>query len=153
LRVPDVARDPAAGTTCVGRAGRNRASLRAVRGAMVRLPDAQTGGTSRQCRVLRSCPGRSLVIEKPGPADDKAAFGTATAARSLGDGTFAAELPGQWAIGTHPHGGFLMALVARVAAARAGEHGEVVEPLVVSSDFLRPPAVGPVLLRTEVRKL
>src|SRR5699024_10165296 len=46
-----------------------------------------------------------------------------------------------------------MALVARVAAARAGEHGEVVDPLVVSTDFLRPPAVGPVLLRTEVRKL
>ena len=81
-------------------------------------------------------------------------FGDATAVRSLGDGTFAAELPGEWAIGTHPHGGFLTALVARTAIARAAEHGEPsVEPLVVSIDFLRPPAIGPALLQTEVRKL
>ena len=92
-------------------------------------------------------PGRG---RQPGAA----VFADSTSVRSLGDGTFVADLHAEWAIGTHPHGGFLMALLARTAAARAAEHGEPpAEPLVVSTDFLRPPALGPVLLRTEVRKL
>lgn len=82
------------------------------------------------------------------------AFVNACAVRSLGDGTFVADLHSEWAIGTHPHGGFLMALLAKTAVARSAERGEPpAEPLVVSVDFLRPPAIGPVLLRTEVRKL
>lgn len=94
------------------------------------------------------------MSEVPGEAHGPEAFAAATSVRSLGDGTFAAELPSQWAIGHHPHGGFLMALLARAAASRAVEYGESpVEPLAVSIDFLRPPAVGSALLRTEVRKL
>lgn len=83
-----------------------------------------------------------------------ARFADASSARSLRDGTFAVELPCEWSVGTHPHGGFLMALLARAAADRVAERGDPpVEPLVVSTDFLRPPEVGPALLRTELRKL
>lgn len=89
-----------------------------------------------------------------GAAHGVPVFSDATAVRSLGDGTFAAELPSEWAIGHHPHGGFLLALLANAAASRAVEYGEPpMEPLVVSVDFLRPPAVGSALVRTEVRKL
>ena len=81
-------------------------------------------------------------------------FDTASAARSLGDGTFTAVLRAEWAIGSHPHGGFLLALLAKAAIAALHERGEPhAEPLVVSAEFLHAPALGPVLLRTDVRKV
>lgn len=81
-------------------------------------------------------------------------FGAACTARPLGDGTFTADLRHEWCIGTHPHGGFLLALLAKAAVAAVAERGEpVIDPLVVSAEFLRPPAIGPVLLRTDVRKV
>jgi hypothetical protein len=81
-------------------------------------------------------------------------FDTATAARSLGDGTFTAVLRAEWAIGSHPHGGFLLALLAKAAVSALNERGEPhAEPLVVSAEFLHAPALGPVLLRTDVRKV
>ncbi|HJQ45424.1 MAG TPA: thioesterase family protein [Amycolatopsis sp.] len=87
-------------------------------------------------------------------APDPAVFGVACAVRSLGDGTLTADLRPEWSIGTHPHGGFLMALLAKAAVAVLAERGEpAAEPLVVSAEFLRPPAIGPVLLRTDLRKL
>ncbi|HEX6357259.1 thioesterase family protein [Actinophytocola sp.] len=79
-------------------------------------------------------------------------FTTASRVRSLGDGTFAATLSSSWTIGGKPHGGFLMALLARAAVAAAGGGAPVADPLSVSTQFLRAPEVGPVLLRTEVRK-
>ncbi|MBE1499162.1 thioesterase family protein [Amycolatopsis lexingtonensis] len=83
-----------------------------------------------------------------------ASFDTASAARSLGDGTFTAVLRAEWAIGSHPHGGFLLALLAKAAIAALHERGEPhAEPLVVSAEFLHAPALGPVLLRTDVRKV
>jgi hypothetical protein len=82
------------------------------------------------------------------------AFATASAARSLGDGTFTAVLRAEWAIGSHPHGGFLLALLAKAAISALHERGEPhAEPLVVSAEFLHAPALGPVLLRTDVRKV
>jgi acyl-coenzyme A thioesterase PaaI-like protein len=86
------------------------------------------------------------------------AFSTASAIRALGDGTFTADLSGDWTVGNRPHGGFLLALMGRagvqaVAAAGGAEGSEGVDPLVVSAQFLRPPEVGPVLLRAELRKL
>jgi hypothetical protein len=79
-------------------------------------------------------------------------FTTASRVRSLGDGTFAATLSSSWTIGGKPHGGFLMALLARAAVAAAGGGAPVADPLTVSTQFLRAPEIGPVLLRTDVRK-
>lgn len=90
------------------------------------------------------------ALEVPDPAD----FAFACAARSLGDGTLTAVLRHEWAIGAHPHGGFLLALMAKAALIALAERGEpTADPLVVSAEFLRPPAIGPVLLRTDVRKV
>jgi acyl-coenzyme A thioesterase PaaI-like protein len=80
-------------------------------------------------------------------------FAGALRVRPLGDGTFVAELPSVWTVCGKPHGGFLLALLARSAIALHGGAGtQVVEPLAVSAQFLNPPSVGPVLLRTDVRK-
>jgi hypothetical protein len=79
-------------------------------------------------------------------------FATASRVRSLGDGTFTAELSAPWTIGGKPHGGFLLALLARAAVTTAGIGSPVADPLSVSAQFLRAPEIGPVLLRTEVRK-
>ncbi|MCP2166001.1 thioesterase family protein [Goodfellowiella coeruleoviolacea] len=86
-------------------------------------------------------------------------FQLATSVRPLGDGTFTTSLPAEWTIAGKPHGGFLMALLARAAIQAvnvlpAGRDGEALapDPLAVSAQFLRAPEVGPVLLRTELRK-
>ncbi|TCO65213.1 thioesterase superfamily protein [Actinocrispum wychmicini] len=80
-------------------------------------------------------------------------FSTAAAIRPLGDGTFTAELPAEWTVAGKPHGGFLLALLAKTAVAlHAGNGTPLVDPLAVSAQFLHAPGVGPALLRTEVRK-
>lgn len=87
-------------------------------------------------------------------AQDPGSFDFASSVRSLGDGTLTADLRQEWSIGHHPHGGFLVALVARAATAVLAERGDpVAEPLVVSAEFLSPPAIGPALLRTDLRKV
>ncbi|WP_433266100.1 thioesterase family protein [Actinosynnema sp. CS-041913] len=73
----------------------------------------------------------------------------------MGDGTYIATLPAEWTIGPKPHGGFLLALAARAAVHSATTAMPAIEdlaPLAVSAQFLRAPEVGPVLLRTEIRK-
>lgn len=67
--------------------------------------------------------------------------------RSLGDGSFTAELHPDWAIKERPHGGYLLALLAKAAT-----DGSALDPLSISAQFLRPPKVGPVLLRVEELK-
>ena len=47
-------------------------------------------------------------------------FAEATRVRPLGDGTFVAELPAVWTVCGKPHGGFLLALLARSAIALQG---------------------------------
>ena len=81
-------------------------------------------------------------------------FALATRVRPLGDGTFTAELPSSWTVRNRPHGGFLLALLARTAVAvhSGGSGAPLVDPLAISAQFLNPPSVGPVLLRTELRK-
>ena len=88
-------------------------------------------------------------------------FSAASKVRSLGDGTFTADLSPDWTVGNRPHGGFLLALLSRTAlqVAGSGSDGtggaggvEALDPLAVSAQFLRSPEIGPVLLRTEVRK-
>jgi acyl-coenzyme A thioesterase PaaI-like protein len=87
-------------------------------------------------------------------------FSTATRVRSLGDGTYTADLSPDWTVGNRPHGGFLLALLARTALQAAveatgsdGAGADALDPVAVSAQFLRSPEIGPVLLRTEVRKL
>jgi hypothetical protein len=81
-------------------------------------------------------------------------FSTATRVRPLGDGTFTADLSPDWTVGNRPHGGFLLALLGRTALETAGgDTDDTLDPLAVSAQFLRSPEIGPVLLRTEVRKM
>jgi acyl-Coa thioesterase superfamily protein/acyl-CoA thioesterase superfamily protein len=82
-----------------------------------------------------------------------ATFSAATAVRPLGDGSYIADLPPLWTVGSKPHGGFLAALLARTAIAVASGGGAPpLEPLAVSAQFLSAPSVGPVLLRTDIRR-
>lgn len=75
------------------------------------------------------------------------AFTAATSVRPLGDGSFVAELHSTWAVGDRPHGGYLLALLARAV----GESSEL-SPLAISAQFLRAPRIGPVLVRVEELK-
>ncbi|GAB3293916.1 thioesterase family protein [Parasphingorhabdus pacifica] len=75
------------------------------------------------------------------------AFAVATLARPLGNGSFTAELHQDWAVGDHPHGGYLLALLARASIGDSG-----LAPLAVSAQFLRAPKVGPVLVHLEELK-
>ncbi|MER7081431.1 Acyl-CoA thioesterase [Saccharopolyspora kobensis] len=74
-------------------------------------------------------------------------FATATSVRPLGDGSYVANLHPEWAVGDHPHGGYLLALLTRALGDTTG-----LAPLAVSAQYLRPPRVGPVLIRTEILK-
>lgn len=94
---------------------------------------------------MSSLAGHGDARPTPGP------FTAASAVRPLGDGTFAATLPGSWTVGGKPNGGFLTALLARAAVAAAGGT-PAPDPLTVSAQFLSAPEVGPALLRTDVRK-
>jgi len=80
-------------------------------------------------------------------------FGAATAVRTVGDGSFAADLSPDWAVGDRPHGGYLLAVLARAAvAATGGPDGDSPDPLAVSAQFLRPPSFGPASVAVTVRK-
>ncbi|GAA2663185.1 MULTISPECIES: thioesterase family protein [Actinosynnema] len=86
-------------------------------------------------------------------------FSQASAVRPLGDGTYTAALPAEWTTGQSPHGGFLLAVLARAAAHAAGAPAPGTQPpppgpapLAVSAQFLRAAEVGPVLIRTSVRR-
>ena len=70
------------------------------------------------------------------------------ALRPLGEGSYAAELHPDWAVKGRPHGGYLLALLARSATAETR-----LDPLSVSAQFLRSPRVGPVLLRVTELKI
>src|SRR5690606_18586518 len=81
-------------------------------------------------------------------------FAAASQPRPLGDGTFTTALRSEWSINGHPHGGFVTALIARTAMLVAAEHeGVNGDPIAVSTEFLRATRLGPVLLRTDVRKV
>lgn len=87
-------------------------------------------------------------------AEQSVPFAVASQPRPLGDGTFTTTLRSEWSISGHPHGGFVMALLARsamqVTAENEGVNGD---PIAVSAQFLRGASLGPALLRTEVRKV
>jgi len=89
-------------------------------------------------------------------------FSTASAVVKDGDGVYAAELATDWAAAGRPHGGYLLAVMARAALAAAAQSsagpaaqpaGPVApDPLAVSAQFLRPPSAGPATVRTAVRR-
>jgi acyl-coenzyme A thioesterase PaaI-like protein len=83
-----------------------------------------------------------------------APFSVASAVAKEGDGEYRATLDPRWAVGERPHGGYLLAVIARAAldsaAAVAGDAAP--DPLAVSAQFLRPPACGPAVIRTAVRR-
>ncbi|MBV8933208.1 MAG: thioesterase family protein [Kutzneria sp.] len=89
---------------------------------------------------------------KPGRPPQAGTFAAANVVRPLGDGTAIADLPADWTVGTKPHGGFLMSLLAKAAVLTVGHGTEHLDPLSVSAQFLSPASVGPVMLRTAVRK-
>lgn len=74
-------------------------------------------------------------------------FAAAIPVRPLGDGSCTASLDPAWSVGDHPHGGYLLAVLGRVAEITTGR-----APLAVSAQFLHPPQAGPVLIRTEQLK-
>jgi acyl-CoA thioesterase len=75
------------------------------------------------------------------------AFDADTAVEAAGDGRFAARLTDRWtALGGTPNGGYMLAVCLRALAAEM----PLPDPLVTSAYFLRPGAVGPAEIRTEV---
>jgi Thioesterase-like superfamily len=75
-------------------------------------------------------------------------FEVATAVWHEGDG-FRAELSPTWTVGSNPHGGYLLATLARAALATepTGAHPH---PLTASALYLSPPTVGPADITVEV---
>ena len=66
-------------------------------------------------------------------------FEKSTECRPVGDGRFEVELDAGWAIGGRPHGGYLLAILARAALAVSDKP----HPLAVSAHYLSSPSGGP----------
>jgi acyl-CoA thioesterase len=75
------------------------------------------------------------------------AFDADTAVEAAGDGRYSARLSDRWtALGGTPNGGYMLAVCLRALAAEM----PLPDPLVTSAYFLRPGAVGPAEVRTEL---
>jgi acyl-CoA thioesterase len=75
------------------------------------------------------------------------AFDADTAVTRDGDGRYSARLTDRWgALGGTPNGGYMLAVALRALAAEM----PLPDPLVTSAYFLRPGAVAPAEVRTEV---
>lgn len=77
-------------------------------------------------------------------------FAQASAVAKNGDGEYAVELADDWAVGERPHGGYLLAILARAAVDTAPEHAP--DPLAVAAQFLRAPTCAPAVVRTAIRR-
>jgi len=94
-------------------------------------------------------------------APSAAPFSSALALTPAGSGGYRAELTKEWTVGGHRvHGGLLLALLTKGGLAGLDEHtsatevsAEPAEPVAVSAEFLRAPALGEVELATEVVKV
>jgi len=90
------------------------------------------------------------------PAPDAvpdSAFDRATAVRTRPDGfVHDADVDPEWTIGSHPNGGYLLAMLARaaVASAAAVEGLAHPHPLTASAHYLSAPVAGPAEIRAEV---
>jgi acyl-coenzyme A thioesterase PaaI-like protein len=81
-------------------------------------------------------------------------FSESTVVADAGDGRFTAEIGERFAVGDKAHGGLLMVLLAKAALGRlAAGTGTALDPVAISTEFLRAPGLGPVEMSTEVLKL
>lgn len=76
-----------------------------------------------------------------------AAFSQASAVRPDGDGRYLGELHPDWSVGGRPHGGYLLAIAARAAIEAADR--ATPDVVAVSAQYLRPPGLATVSVRTE----
>jgi hypothetical protein len=76
----------------------------------------------------------------------------ASAVEPLGDGRYGAALDQGWAVGTKPHGGYLLTVIARAAVAEAAVAAiaDLPHPAAISAHFLNPPDPGPAEVAVEV---
>lgn len=79
-----------------------------------------------------------------------AGFATDTAVEAAGDGRYGATVTERWSVlgGGAPNGGYLMALAAHAMTLESGRP----DPVTLTAHFLRPAAVGPATVVTEVVK-
>lgn len=80
-----------------------------------------------------------------------ATFDVATTVEG-GDGRYTTEIDPEWTIGDNPHGGYLLALLARAALATAGRPDQP-HPLATNAVYLSPPRVGPATIEVEPLRL
>ncbi|AXX32385.1 thioesterase family protein [Actinosynnema pretiosum subsp. pretiosum] len=71
-------------------------------------------------------------------------FDRATALTAAGDGTRTADLDPLWTVGGRPHGGYLLALLARAASSPTHPH-----LLAISASFSKSPRLAPVQVEVE----
>jgi acyl-coenzyme A thioesterase PaaI-like protein len=78
----------------------------------------------------------------------------AAAVDLLGPGRFAAEISDDYTVAGHPNGGYLQCLLANAALAAASDEGSAhVHATAVATNYVNAPNVGPVELRTSVRRV
>jgi acyl-CoA thioesterase len=76
-------------------------------------------------------------------------FDADTRIERVGEGVYAADLSDRWtALTRTPNGGYLLALCLRAL----GDAMPFPDPVVASATFLRPPAIGPAEIRTELAR-
>jgi hypothetical protein len=76
-----------------------------------------------------------------------ATFDVASQIVPAGGGTFGAELDPEWTVGGRPHGGYLLAVMARAAVAVTPAHPH---PLSASAVYASPPEIGSATVSVEV---
>jgi acyl-coenzyme A thioesterase PaaI-like protein len=71
-----------------------------------------------------------------------------------GPGRFAAEISNDYTVAGHPNGGYLQCLLANAALAAASDEGAAhVHATAVATNYVTAPNIGPVELRTSVRRV
>jgi acyl-CoA thioesterase len=75
-------------------------------------------------------------------------FAAATAVRSAGDGTFAADIVAGWDIAGNANGGYLLAIAGRAMATAADRS----DPVTLTAHYLAPGRPGPVTVVPDVVK-
>jgi len=78
----------------------------------------------------------------------------AAAVEPDGEGRYRVDLAGQYTVFDCPHGGYLQCVLANGAIAAASDAGAAhLHATAVSTNFISPPAIGPALLTTLVRRV
>lgn len=75
-------------------------------------------------------------------------FDEATAVRGGGSGSYRVNIDPEWTVSGNPHGGYLLALLARAAIAEHADGGHP-HPLSSSAVYLKPPVLGPATITVE----